>query len=324
LSGRRGKRHIPTPKGQVVTPHPKGILELDRFTEASITKWNELSADLDELQDVLHFNLEPERRRLRGELISALQQVEPKTYLFDNWVRIVEYRWSLQPLSAAGSLTYIGGRFNAGNELDRNTLAAWPALYIAKNYATAYREKFQLQEGENSSGLTAEELSLNTGHSHTTVILKGELSQVFEMSPDNLNAVARVFAKIKMPSQAEKLRKNLRIKSADLKMLKNGKQLFDLTTIFNWRVLPVQFGLPSQSQVVAELIRSAGYEAISYPSSKDGGECLAIFVDQMADGSFVSLADPAPKGAIMTLDSSTAEKLAGWEILGLRPQRDPL
>lgn len=80
MSGRRGKRHIPTPKGQVVTPHPKGILELDRFTEASITKWNELSADLDELQDVLHFNLEPERRRLRGELISALQQVEPKTY----------------------------------------------------------------------------------------------------------------------------------------------------------------------------------------------------------------------------------------------------
>ena len=302
-----------------MTPPPKGILELDRFSEESIEKWNKISADLDELNAVLYFNLEPDRRRHRNELLGALQQVDPVPYKFDNWVRIVDYQWTMHPLSAAGSISSIGGRFNAGNELDRNTLDAWPALYIAKDAETAYREKFQIESTQTINGLTAEELGLSGGKSFSTVYLKGELSRVFEMTPDNLAAVARVFAKIKMPEPARWLMKELKI--SDVNMVRNGKQLYDLTTVFNWRVMPAQFGLPAQSHILAELVRAAGFEAIAYPSSKGGGKCLAVFVDRLASKSYVQINGEAPQGAITILDDTTAEALAGWVSLGLRPPR---
>ena len=70
---------IPTSK--TAPPAPIGVRELDRFSHASIDKWNALSKDLDELEDVMHFNLEPERRRLRSELIAALQKIHQRTFL---------------------------------------------------------------------------------------------------------------------------------------------------------------------------------------------------------------------------------------------------
>ena len=93
----------------------------------------------------------------------------------ENWSRIVDYQWTLHPLSAAGSLTYIGGRYNPGIELDGCTFAAWPALYLGVDHARAYREKFQIEQGQKLEGLTGEELALSAGKSHTTVALHGKL-----------------------------------------------------------------------------------------------------------------------------------------------------
>ena len=104
----------------------KGVLELDRFNEAALETWTELSADLDELQDILYFNLEPERRRLRPDLLKALQTTQPTQLEIKNWVRIVDYQWTMYPLSAAGSLTGIGGRFNVGTDLDSRTFDPGP------------------------------------------------------------------------------------------------------------------------------------------------------------------------------------------------------
>lgn len=300
------------------TPPPRGILELDRFSEANVDRWNEVSADLDELNDILHFYLEPERRRRRPELIAALQQFQPESVDLQNWVRIIDYQWTMHPLSAAGSLTYIGARFNAGQDLDRNTLDPWPTLYVAADHPTAYREKFQLPLGQHVEGLTPEELSLDAGKSHSTVVLRGQLSRVFRLTPDTLNPVARVLSRIKMPDRAEQIKRKLKIKPGDLRMVTTGKQLFDVVAIQNWRVLPVQFGLPSPSQILAELIRAADFEAIAYPSSKGGGDCLAVFVDKLAPGSYIELTGAAPEGALAKLDESTAEELAGWARIGLK------
>ncbi len=33
----------------------------------------------------------------------------------------------------------------------------------------------------------------------------------------------------------------------------------------NWRAMPAQFGIPTASQILADLISDAGYEAIRYP-----------------------------------------------------------
>lgn len=278
-----------------------------------------MSADLDELQDILYFNLEPERRRQRPALIKALQAIDPIDLKLEHWVRIVDYQWTMHPLSAAGSLTYIGGRYNAGMDLEGGASNAWPALYIAQDHSTAFREKYQIEAGQDVDGLTPEELALGAGGSHTTVVLSGRLSRVFPLSPESLTPISKLLAKIKMPDRASRLKTKLKIKPNDLRMITTGKQLFDVTAVHNWRVLPVQFGLPAQSHILAELIRAAGYEAIAYQSSKGHGMCLAIFVDRLAKGSFIELEDVGPAGAIRRLDETTAEELAGWTQLGLKP-----
>jgi hypothetical protein len=126
----------------------------------------------------MHFSLEPERRRFRQELIQALQLQEPKSLEILDWVRIVDYRFSLTPLSSAGSLLEYGGRFNAGIDLNPGTLNPWPALYLAEDYETAYREKFQIKSNDLTNGLKPEELALEHGKSHTTVFLSGRLDGV--------------------------------------------------------------------------------------------------------------------------------------------------
>lgn len=296
---------------------PRGILELDRFSEASLERWNIVSRDLDELEAVLYFGLEPERRRLRPELIAALQREPVSVFEIPRWVRFVTYQYSLEPLSCAGSLLNVGGRFNVGIELDANTLDPWPALYLAQDYETAFREKFQLAQDETAIGLTPQELALEQGVSHASLFVTGRLNRVFDMtSHQSMGGVAQVLRKIAMPLRARIIGKNLGFATNALSMARSVKQIYDAALKENWRMLPIQFGLPAKSHVLAELVRAAGFEAILYQSSKGPGNCLAVFPDLLAAGSFVELIDAAPPGVRHSrLDSESATVLAGWQSL---------
>ena len=295
----------------------RGILELDRFSEASLRLWNTLSEDLDELERTLHFALEPERRRLRPELLAALEGCSSEPPTLEDWVRVVSYPYSLNPLSSAGSLRAYGGRFNAGIDLEPGTLDPWPALYLAENFETAFREKFQMPSDVLTEGLRPEELALRPQGSHVTVIVKVCLTRVFDMtSATVLDPLARVLKRIKMPNRASQLKKKLQMPNQALMMVQTGKQLHDVMFKRNWRVLPVQFNLPAQSQTVAELIRAAGFEGILYQSTMGPGKCLAVFPDRLTESSFISLADQPPHTeTIQRLDYLTADQLAGWEQL---------
>ena len=105
----RRKQHIPS-KGVGSVPPPNGLLELDRFSNADIARWQKLSNDLDELNASLYFGVEPARRRLRTKLCDALKQAGGISVDLQSWVRAVTYQFSLQPLSCAGSLQSVGGR----------------------------------------------------------------------------------------------------------------------------------------------------------------------------------------------------------------------
>lgn len=297
-------------------------MELDRFTQANVEHWNAISRDLDELNDVLQFGLEPERRRRRPEILSALASEARMAVDLKDWVRIVSYKYSLSPLSCAGSLTYIGGRFNPGIDLEPNTIEPWPALYLAQDFETAYREKFQRRHNEIVDGLSPQELALNEGGSHSTVLLKGQLTNLFDLTQfKSLNGVARELAKIKMPERAKQLKRKLKIPERDLTMTQTGRQLYEMAVNQNWRVLPVQFGLPSPSQILAELIHAAGFEGIVYASTKGLGYCIAVFPDQLKAGSYVELLDAPPDGVdYPRLDPETAARLSGWDEVGRGPR----
>ena len=90
--------------------------------------------------------------------------------------------------------------------------------------------------------------------------------------------------------------------------------LFKIAGPLLWRLMPRQFGLPAQSQTLAELIRAAGFEAILYQSSKGPKRCLAIFPDQMLEESYVELSDEAPAEVhYPRLDSTSSTYLEGWD-----------
>ncbi len=307
-------KHIPN-GGVRAEPPALGILELDRFSTQDLNKWEQASASLNELSDQLYFGVESKRRKFRHQLIEAIQGVGHIGMPLDNWVRMVTYQYSLEPLTCAGSLQGLGGRFNAGYELDTNTMRPWPALYLARDFETAFREKFQLASDDLVDGLSPQELSLEGAVSHTTVFVSGHLERVFDMSTfTSLMSVAKVLRKIKMPDEAVALAKQLKFGRKDAFMITTGPQLFNAVVKQNWRITPSQFGLPAPSHILGELIRDAGFEAILYPSSKGPGKCLAVFPGNLADASFVQLRDKAPSNAtVIRLDPNTAATLEGWE-----------
>ena len=310
------KRNTRIPsRGTGIGPPPTGLHELERFTSADLQRWQQVSRDLDELNASLYFGLEPARRRLRSRLCDALIQAGGVQATLEHWVRVVTYQYSLEPLSCAGSLQSFGGRFNAGHELDDNTLNPWPALYLAENFETAFREKFQLSSADSTLGLSPSELALEHAVSHSTVFVSGKLCNIFDMTTfATLNSVGKIFREIKTPKEATALAKKLKIPNAGSIMIQSGQQLHMALTKQNWRTFPVQFGFPAPSQIMAELIRACGYEGIMYPSSKGHGRCLAVFPDKLADASYIALIGRAASPSTTTrLDINTAHSLEGWD-----------
>ncbi|MFA6231484.1 MAG: RES domain-containing protein [Rhodanobacter sp.] len=314
-------RHLP------IDPAARpGLLELDRFSEADIDRWSRLSKDLDELQAVLYSGVEPQRQRYHADLIEALRTVPGQPMDFTGWVRMVTWRYADSPLSALGSLMNYGGRFNIGTDVDNAIHRPWPALYIAADQETAYREKFGMEKGEGIDGLTSDEFALTNGSSYAVVRVDGHLDLVFDLTREgSLDAVCRVLSKIKLPPVARTLQKRLKIPGPPVSMIRTPERLLREVLIVNWRALPAQFGIPSVSQILAGLIMDAGYEAIRFPSTKGDGDCVAVFPHCLAsNSSFVALADGAPAGVRhVRLDLGSADQLSGWEALPsyLRPGR---
>lgn len=127
-------------------------------------------------------------------------------------------------------------------------------------------------------GLSAEELALTPAGSYSTIRLNGHLELVFDLvQAGALEPVCEVLRKINPPAEAIRLQKRLKIPGSPGTMIRSAARLIHETLVANWRSLPVQFGNPAVSQILAGLILDAGHEAIRYPSTKRDGECAAVF-----------------------------------------------
>ncbi|MGH8146897.1 MAG: hypothetical protein ACREPY_11240 [Rhodanobacteraceae bacterium] len=90
--------------------------------------------------------------------------------------------------------------------------APWPALYIASDHETAYREKSGMARDERVDGLTAEELARQPDGSYSAIRLNGHLSLVFDVDQAGaLEPICKVLRKISLPTEAVKLRARLKI-----------------------------------------------------------------------------------------------------------------
>lgn len=284
------------------------LVLLEQFSQRSLQQWLASARKLTELQSGLFFGLESARQQFSPELIEAIRANLVAGQAFDGWARIVDYRYCLMPLSVAGSLKGNGGRFNIGGSLNPAVFPPFPALYIAEDYPTAFRERFGSDTGLKSHGLTAAELALRASASFTHVALRGQLELVIDISElRSLQLFAAVLRKFSLPDHIRRLSRQLGMRSPPF-LVRSAGALQRQLLLPDWRVLPAQFDLPSNSQVFGRIAAAAGAHGILYPSARHAGkQCLAMYPQNWkSSASYVEVRDGAPTGARLTrIDAGT-------------------
>lgn len=215
------------------------------------------------------------------------------SYSFSKGQRVLNYKFSLEPLSARGSIVNDpGGRFNIG-DIDQIKFPRFPALYLAEDRETAYREKYGLDQNEKRNGLTSNELQFTSKDSITIVTLKGEINQVINLNKTSLQDFFDSVKKIKISDNLIKRANKLNIDP--MYHVKTIKELLDSLLWDNWREIPMLFDIPAASQIFGQIAYAAGIEAILYPSKLTKKNCLAVFPENFAQStSFIEIADDVP------------------------------
>lgn len=283
---------------------------LDIFSRADLRLWKKASDDIEQYHVRLYYHLEGLRKIYSAELRDALHKHRVQKKVGISWFRLVDFKYSNELLSTKGSVTK-GGRINIGSDLNPRSFPNFPALYIAETFETAYTEYFSAPIRAPTGGFKGHEFALASPKSFTAACLSFEIKNIFDLSKlSNLDAFTKIVSKFKIPDDLKELGRSIGIQSGWLinKSALLKKSLLDP----NWRSYPVQYEIPSNSQVFGRLLRDAGMEGVLYPSTKGKAKCLAIFTENF-DGtkSFVELADDAPKSVLHTrLDSNSWAELS--------------
>lgn len=275
-------------------------MQLDGFSESSLRQWQAAGSNLTELQTALFFGLELERQRHSEALIDAVRGSLTCGEPFEHWARIVDYRYCFSPLSVAGSVQRDGGRFNMGAALNPVTFPPFPALYIAESYPTAYKERFGSEPDETAAkGLTADEVALRAPGSFTHVALRGRVELLMDIrETHSLQKVVAVLRQFSLPARVRQLTRKLGMRSPP-NLVRTATALQRQLLHNDWRTLPMQFDLPSNSQIFGRMVVAAGAHAILYSSVRQAGSaCLALFPQNwLGTSSFVEVMDGAPSQA---------------------------
>jgi hypothetical protein len=80
-----------------------------------------------------------------------------------------------------GSIKGDGGRFNIGAALNPATCTPFPALYVAEDFPTAFRERFGVEQTGSAGSLTANELVLRRENSFSQVAMTINLEAVIDV-----------------------------------------------------------------------------------------------------------------------------------------------
>jgi hypothetical protein len=280
------------------TAHSRRAVVLDAFTQRDLETWDTRSIDAQLYSDRVYFDLERQRAARYEDLCAALAAAPAIQISVAGWVRVTDWRWNLTPLSPAGSLKGIGGRFNVGSDLDRARGQAFPCLYIAHDMDTAYREYFG--GPLNTAGrLALQESALRHSTSFTTFALQGQLENVFDLRDQkNLNRFARIIATFDVSADTRKFVRKVRL--APRKLIKTPQELWLrlIAPPAEWRGEPQMFGIPAASQIFGRFVRDAGFEALLYPSQRGGATCLAVFPENFrGSNAHIEVAGTSPPEA---------------------------
>lgn len=215
-----------------------------------------------------------QRSLIKDELAYALMQGS-RAHDFHKYQRAVKYKYGLHPLSTVGSLTYIGGRFNIGKNVN-SEIPFFSGLYLAEDKDTALQEHLGQHAVSKSSPLNAREIALSNPTSETIVSVSGKIDRVFDLTTvDNLKDFIRLIRGFYFSKNLIERAKKLNISPQGI--VKTPLQLVDSLMSNNWREMPSLYDVASNSQIFGHLVYLAGIEGILYPSKFTKKPCLILF-----------------------------------------------
>ena len=294
---RRLRHRIYRGPGDVWPAIGAGELLLEYFSDTQLIGWLARAQDIQNYHYLWFFELERQRATNHKKLIEALATVPGVSVDLAGWGRALPYRYSHLPLSCVGSLRWVGGRFNYGTDIDAARYVPFPALYLAENLETGFREMFGLVREDRRGGLTAKELALCGESGVTWVAVQGVVQNVFDLTnPDNLREFVKVLATFKLSRDVRATEEKLR--ATPLRLIASVNDLHDSFMTENWREFPAQLSTPANSQLFGHLISHAGFEGVLYSSTVTGKQNLALFSRQFQNSASIVRALDPPVGAI--------------------------
>ncbi len=280
---------------------------LDRLSEEDIRAGKKRRDEILSYEWRWYAALAGQRSKVLDDIRIALGLAARKGFESRGWQRVVKAKWMLDPLSMEGSVRGIGGRFNLGRRISSAKFPAFPALYIAERKDTALQEV--LGQAAGAAGLTSWEMAMTSPESVLIAAFNCRLVSVLDLhEPDKLRGFIDVVKGFKIPKHVAQYAKVKRLRSP--RLIKSVGVLVEALLHPDWRHNPMQYDVPSPSQLFGHLAYLSGIEGILYPSKMDGGSCLAVFPDNFKKSdSFVELAGGYPREvARKRLDAGSAGK----------------
>lgn len=273
---------------------PKRSVEylLEAGTLADMRTAKAVTAALVKYQWDYYAELARQRSAIQDDIKKALIQT-CIPYELLRWQRAVKYKYCWHPLSTIGSLNFIGGRFNTGAGVNTE-VPVFPGLYVAQDKDTALQEHLGQETIHKNSKLTPREIALTNPSSEAIVSISGKLDKVFDLNiADNLKPFVELIKNFKVSDELKAAAKNLQIEKPCI--VKTSDKLRETLLHHDWRQLPSNYDVPSNSQIFGHLVYSAGIEGIVYPSKLTGKSCIVIFPRNFfGTDSSIMLDDEAP------------------------------
>lgn len=298
---RRRIRHVQS-KNRPPQSRSEFIL-LDQFSVEDIQKWKSFKDQFLKFHWDYYNDLAYQRSKISDKIKKSILEAAEKTFKFEKWQRAIKYKYTLKPLSVAGSLIDPGGRFNIGN-INPSLFPPFPSLYLAVDKDTSFQELLcqKIDSGQEDRAL---DFALASPDSISIVSLSGSLDSIINLkNPEKLRPFVDLIKGFSIPDYLKKTAK--KIGEREPEVIRTIPKLIDSFSDSNWRLWPMQFDVPVASQIFGQLVADAGIEAILYTSKFTGKDCLAIFPQNFDESSFIELDDAAPaETKIRRLDSKS-------------------
>lgn len=302
--GRRLKSSIRKPR------FPKRSVQylLEAGSLADIRAAKQVTYTLVKYQWDYYSELAHQRNVIQDKIKEALTQT-CAPYAPQKWQRALKYKYSWHPLSTVGSLSYIGGRFNTGISVN-SEVPNFPGLYLACNKETALQEHLGQVPVPAGSKLTSLDLALTNPASETIISVSGKLDRVFDLTKaSNLKPFVELIKNFKLSKELKATANRLNVAIPGI--VKTSSELLETLLCRDWRHLPSNYDVPSNSQIFGHLVYSSGIEGILYPSKFTSKECLVVFPRNFAGtDSFIFLDDEVPHPGIPNILDSNNWRIA--------------